>query len=148
SATCGLVAAFVITAREGPDQGLPLLEEPRRRLLAADAGAPQWTALAENAAAALALLTGDPAATLDHAERVADILGRDHWIYAASHAALYAMTAARAIGNTSSLDRWVRLAMTDKSKRRSPNARARRAFARAERSVAGDDCDAAIMALG
>ena len=148
SATCGLVAAFVTTAREGPDQGLPLLEEPRRRLLAADAGAPQWTALAENAAAALALLTGDPAAALDHAERIADILSRDHWIYGASHAAIYAMTAARAMGDMSALRRWIDLAMTNKTKRRSPNARARRAFAQAERSADGGDRDAAITALG
>jgi DNA-binding NarL/FixJ family response regulator/type II secretory pathway predicted ATPase ExeA len=147
SAMCGLVPAFVAAARDGPDHGLRLLEEPRRRLLAADAGAPQWTAAAENATAALMLLAGDPAGSLEHAERVADILARDFWLYCVSHSAIYAITASRALGDSDAVRRWIALAMTDTSKRQSPHARGRRAFARAERSFGLGELDSAIADL-
>jgi DNA-binding CsgD family transcriptional regulator len=148
SAMCGLVWAFIVAARDGPEHGVRVLEEPRKRLLAADAGAPQWTALAENAAAALALLAGDPARSLDHAEPVAEVLARDFWLYSVSHAAIYAITAARALGDSVALQRWIDLAMTDKARRRNRHAQARRTFAQAERSVAAGELDAAIASLG
>ena len=145
TAICGLFSAFVVTARDGPERGLPLLAEPVRRLLGA--GTMQDTVKVGSASSALMLLAGDPRAALEHAETVADLVARDFEVIRVSHAAIYAMTAAHRLDDKNALQRWIELVLAQPG-RSSRHTQARQAMARAERSAAEGDRDAAIATLG
>jgi DNA-binding CsgD family transcriptional regulator len=144
SATIGLFEPFIVTAREGPEKGLPLLESARRRMLDADPGD---IALAENMSAVVLLLAEDMPGALQRADAAAQYLLLDTVHPIVSSGAVCAITAARAIGDTASLRRWTDLSLERSPKTDPRSAQARRAFARAERSLQDGDLDAAIATL-
>ncbi len=110
--------ALILTAREGPEKGRPLMDRPRRRLLAA--GEPEQ--LAEAAfSAALLLIAGDLRATLDHAEAAAELVAHDYWVPPASLAAVCAISAARALRDQTAASRWIGLGL-GQEKESLPNA--------------------------
>jgi DNA-binding CsgD family transcriptional regulator len=139
--------AIIVTARQGPDHGLPLLAEPLRML---KAGAPQvmWEQAAVAQECRLAFLAGEERGALDHAEKLAPILEGGSPLQARSHTAIYALLAARRLKDADALARWIDLAGAATGNGRISHVRARRALARAERAANEGDLDTAIDAAG
>src|SRR4029078_2592428 len=144
SAVTGLLVATMTIARDGPRRGMPLLEEHRARLRAADQGAPQWTIWAESSAAGIALLAGDKRKCLAHADELESLVAGDFWLYGVSHAAICALVASRELHDGDALRRWIRLALTDPRRPRARHMQARRAMAHAEEAASAGDVDRAI----
>ena len=139
--------AIIVTARDGPERGLPLLVEPLRML---NAGAPivMWQQAAVAQECRLAFLAGDERAALDHAEKLAPVLEGGSPLQARSHTAIYALLAARHLGDADRLAHWIELASADTGNGRISHVRARRAMARAERAANEGDLDLAIAEAG
>jgi len=139
--------AIMTTARDGPECGLPLLVEPVR-MLRASAPLVMFQQGAVAAECRLAFLAGDHRGALDHAEGLADILEDGTPVVHASHTAIYALIAARHLGDAAKLARWIDLASAETGNGRISHVRARRAMARAERAANERDFDVAIAATG
>lgn len=139
SAALDLFEPFIITARDGPARGLPLLDSPRARLLDM-----KLSGLAENMSAVVLLLADDMPGVLRHADAVADELRRETAAPIVSSGAVCAITAARAVGDTAAYRRWTDLALSRGPRIDPRHAQARRAFAQAERSFQEGDLAAAI----
>jgi DNA-binding CsgD family transcriptional regulator len=137
--------ATIVTARDGPDRGLPLFVEPLRMLNAA-AALVMWKQAAAGHACRLALLAGDARGVLDHAEKLADVLEGGSPLQARSHAAICALIAARRLGDAAAIARWIGLASAETGNGRISHVRARRAMARAEHAANEGDLDLAIAA--
>ncbi len=137
-----LLEAFMVTARHAPEKGLPLVDAPRRRLLAA--GDAQWVAAAAISVPVL-VLAGDFRAALDHAGAAADLVARDY--FTVSIAAVSALLAARALRDEAQTERWIELGLLRRKDVTSHVLRARDAYARAERAVLAGELDAAIAGL-
>lgn len=145
SAVTALVAAVIAVARNGPDLGPALVEGPRLRLNAANR--PQWRILAESGAAGIALLGGNARESLAHATDLEALVIEDYWLYGVSHAAIYAMTAARELHDRTALQHWIGIALTEPRRPRARHTQARRAMAQAEAAAAAGNLDLAIAAL-
>jgi DNA-binding CsgD family transcriptional regulator len=145
AALAELSAAFMVTARDGPDRGVPLSVAAADRLLAA--GVSVSVAYVSGSACALMVLAGDMRAVLEHAEPLVDLCARDYLHPFISGGAIYAMAAAVALSDAIALDRWIDLSLTDRSRATPQDLLVRRAAARAERSVLSGDLDAAIATL-
>ena len=135
--------ALIALAREGPEHVLPLIDAPRRRLLAADA---QSRASAGHSAEVL-LLAGDLRGTLEHAEVVAKLLADDYWHPGVSAAAMSAITAARLLADEVALTRWIELSLTQGSHPGARYQQSRRAFAKAELAARDGDRESALAML-
>jgi hypothetical protein len=133
--------ALILTAREGPEKGRPLIDGPRRRLLAAQN--PHWLADA-GFSSALLLIAGDLRATLDHAEAAAELVAHDYWVPTASLTAVCAISAARALGDEAAARRWIGLGLGQDQESLPHAVKAKKLFARAERSASEEDFDVAI----
>ncbi len=96
-----LLEAYVVTARHGPKKGLPLLELPRRRLLAA--GDAQWVAMTTWWVPEM--LAGEVRSALEQAEAAAPLLTRDASV--AGTTTVFAISAARALNDQPALRRWI-----------------------------------------
>jgi DNA-binding CsgD family transcriptional regulator/tetratricopeptide (TPR) repeat protein len=139
--------AIITTARDGPESGLPLLIEPLRMMTAAAAN-PMFRQAAIAQECRFAFLAGDERGALDHAERLAGVLEGGSPLQARSHTAIYALIAARHLGDAGALARWIELAGAETGNGRISHVRARRAMARAERAANDGDLDVAIAAAG
>lgn len=140
SAAPQLIAAFITAARYGPERGLPLLDAPRRRLVAA--GDVQWIAIAALWTAATLLLTGEAGRAIDEAEAIAELVRRDSH-HSTPFVAIIAIAAAREHGDAAALERWLGRAETE-SPRTFKAVGARRAFARGERLADAGDIAGAL----
>jgi DNA-binding CsgD family transcriptional regulator/tetratricopeptide (TPR) repeat protein len=145
SAITELDHAFLVTARDGPERGIPLSVAPTRWLLAA--GVSVSVAYTSGTACALRVLAGDMRGVLEQAEGLVDLCARDYLHQDVNGGAIFAMRAALDLGDSVALDRWIDLAMTDTCRASALDLRARRAAGRAERSVLTGDLDAAIATL-
>lgn len=145
SAALGLFEPFIVTARDGPKYGVPLLDAPRRRLLSTPDT--HGVALAENMSAVVLLLAEDMRGVLRHADAAADELLLDISPPIVSSGAVCAITAAKAIDDRAAVQRWTDLALSRSPSTDPRHAQARRVFAQAERSAQEDDLDAAIVAF-
>ncbi len=143
SASMDVVEALMMTARQGPGEGLRRLEAPYARLHAA--GDAQWVSYADGFGAATVLLAGDAERALRYAEGVAPFLAKGYWNPPVDIGAVCALVAARRRGDEEALARWIERSGAPGV--RSNPAEARRAFARAERSVGAGDLDAALAEL-
>jgi DNA-binding CsgD family transcriptional regulator len=145
SAITELDHAFLVTARDGPERGIPLSVAPAKWLLAA--GVSASVAYTSGAACALRVLAGDMRGVLEQAEGLVDLCARDYLHQDVNGGAIFAMRAALDLGDSVALDRWIDLAMTDTCRASALDLQARRAAGRAERSVLNGDLDAAIATL-
>jgi hypothetical protein len=138
--------ALIQTARNGPDRGVPLIEAPRRRLLAA--GDPQWRAVASWSAVVL-FLAGEDRSALEHAEVAVPLIERETFAPPAHAAALAAIAAAKRLHDDAALKRWLVLAEVDRSEGKNPPSVARAGFARAVQAVvSGNDQSAIDLSAG
>ncbi len=133
SASPRLLEAFIRVARDGPEAGLPLLDEPRRRLLAA--GDAQWRG-ASSFSAQVMLVAGDLRSCLTHAEPVAELIELGRRAPATNGVAVCAIVAAAWLGDDVAWRRWIDVATTEpRSQLDWGMTSARREFARAERAL-------------
>ncbi|MBI3521978.1 MAG: AAA family ATPase [Chloroflexi bacterium] len=139
--------ALIVTARDGPERGLPLMAEPLKKF---DAAAPmlQWRDAAVVTACRFALLAGDSRSALDHAEKLAGVLEDGSPLSGRSHTAICALIAARRLEDGDSLARWITFSSAETGNGRISHVRARRAMARAERAARDGDLDLAIASAG
>jgi len=137
--------AFILAGREGPARSLPLLEVPRRVLR--DVSASHKLFLASTLGR-VTLLAGDPRATLDHLDGLAAGVGAG--LFPApeiDEAPVFTIAAAIALEDSVARDRWIEVALADEAGARRVTARARRAFAQAERALNDGHLDPAISLL-
>jgi len=106
SAEVGIRIALVHVARGGPE-AMPDLEALRRRLLK---GPPVLTSFAATSAQPL-LLAENPSAAIEHAELAVKPLTEGSSIWNLDIAVVLGVEAARRLGDASTLDRWIALAM-------------------------------------
>ncbi|TMG44940.1 MAG: helix-turn-helix transcriptional regulator, partial [Chloroflexi bacterium] len=93
------------------------------------------------------LLAGDARATLEYLDGLAADIGQGLYPEV-DEAAVCALAAAITQEDSVALDRWIELALADETGFRRVTARARRAFAQAERAAKEGDLDLAISLLG
>ena len=86
---------------------MPDLDALRSRLLK---GPPAWTSFAATSAQPL-LLADDPGAAIEHAELAVKPLTEGSWRWTLDVAVVLGVEAARRLGDASTLDRWIALAM-------------------------------------
>jgi len=137
--------AFILAGREGPARSLPLLEVPRRVLR--DVSASHKLFLASTLGR-VTLLAGDPRATLDHLDGLAAGVGAG--LFPApeiDEAPVLTIAAAITLEDSVARDRWIEVALADEASARRVTARARRAFAQAERALNDGHLDPAISLL-
>jgi len=137
--------AFILAGREGPARSLPLLEVPRRVLR--DVSASHKLFLASTLGR-VTLLAGDPRATLDHLDGLAAGVGAG--LFPApeiDEAPVSTIAAAITLEDSVARDRWIEVALADEAGARRVTARARRAFAQAERALNDGHLDPAISLL-
>jgi class 3 adenylate cyclase/tetratricopeptide (TPR) repeat protein len=139
-----LFEAFMITARHGPERGRPLLEGPRRRLLAA--GDAQWVVSAGTRSVWTLLLLDDFSATLEYAGLAMEVV-RDHPSAGGGQVTIGAIVAARALGDEAAAARWIELGLARPDAPVPHGERGGVAFARGERAARQGDLDAAIASL-
>ncbi len=134
----------VALLREGPTRALPLIDGPRRRLLAGDAQSRGDSLIS----VLLLLIAGEPRQALEHAELAATFLESDYWHPYVQIATVAAIMAARAIADAELLKRWVALGLRE-TETRTRLAASRRAYVAAENAVLAGDRDTALrdMAL-
>ncbi len=140
-----LFEAFMVTARHGPERGRPLVDAPRRRLLAA--GDVQWRVNAAAWSVSATLLSGDLQLALDHAEAATDLFAHYQSYSPLGVLAVCAISAAKALRDEAATERWIQLGMAPSESVGAHPLRAADAFARAERAARGGELDAAIAAL-
>lgn len=144
SAEVGLRIALVDVARRGPE-AMPDLDALRRRLLK---GPPAWTSFAATSAQPL-LLADDPGAAIEHAELAVKPLTEGSWIWSLDIAVVLGVEAARRLGDASTLDRWIALAMNGvPAPIESRERQARRAYGRALLAERTGDLDSAVGLAG
>ncbi len=137
--------AFIVAGREGPARSLPLLEAPRRWLSGANASAKLFGAIM---LARATFLAGDARAALKHVDPIAADVGSDLLLNPeVDEAAVCALGAAIAQEDSVALSRWIDVADAKEAGSRRGSARARQAFAQAERAVIARELDAAIPLL-
>jgi DNA-binding CsgD family transcriptional regulator len=136
---------FALTARHGPGEASPRFDESRRRLIGRRDH--HIVSHAAGYGSAIALLGGSAERALQYAEPAAELLAADFWHRGVSVAATCALTAARAVGDSTSLKRWIELSLRQRAGPSSRPALARRAQARAESAVLRGDVDGAIDEL-
>jgi DNA-binding CsgD family transcriptional regulator len=140
SAEVGLRIALVEVARRGPE-AMPDLDALRRRLLK---GPPAWTSFAATSAQPL-LLADDPGAAIEHAELAVKPLTEGSWIWNLDIAVVLGVEAARRLGDASTLDRWIALAMNGvPAPIESRERRARRAYGGLLLAEQTGDLDSAV----
>ena len=139
-----LLEAFIVAGRGGPEQSLPLLDVPRRALREASASHKIFGA---SILGRVTLLAGDARATLEYLDGLAADIGQGLYPEV-DEAAVCALAAAITQEDSVTLDRWIELALADETGFRRVTARARRAFAQAERAAKEGDLDLAISLLG
>lgn len=130
SDAAGLWEGFALTARHGPGPTAQRIDEIRRRMLGR-----RDTLLISHAAgygSAIALIGGGAERALEYAEPAASLLAGDFWHRGVSVAAACALTAARTLNDVPMLERWIHLALNQRTGPSSRPAAARRARARAE----------------
>jgi len=144
SAEVGLRIALVDVARRGPE-AMPDLDALCRRLLK---GPPGWTSFAATSAQPL-LLADDPGAAIEHAELAVKPLTEGSWIWNLDIAVVLGVEAARRLGDASTLDRWIALAMNGvPAPIESRERQARRAYGRALLAERTGDLDSAVALAG
>jgi len=139
-----LLEAFIVAAREGPEQALPLLDVPRRAIREVSVAHRIFDA---SLLGRIMLLAGDARATLEDLEGIAADVGRGMYPEV-DQAAVCALTAAITQGDNVALDRWIKIALADESGARRVAGRARQAFAQAVRAANDRDLDLAISLVG
>jgi len=139
-----LLEAFIVAGRGGPERSLPLLDVPRRALREASASHKIFGA---SILGRVTLLAGDARATLEYLDGLAADVGQGLYPEV-DEAAVSALAAALMQEDSVALDRWIELALADEAGFRRVTARARRAFAQAERAAKEGDLDLAISLLG
>ncbi|HET8569037.1 MAG TPA: helix-turn-helix transcriptional regulator, partial [Candidatus Limnocylindria bacterium] len=142
-ASTGMRVAFAEAARHGPAAGVPLLDDPRRRLLAA--GTSLHTIQAARASETM-LLVGDARAALELAEPAAALIGGLLTPSTQDAIAISAIVAAGLAGDAARRELWLGLGLGVQRQPERPGVRARRAFALAERAADAGDLDSAIAA--
>lgn len=145
SDAAALWEGFALTARHGPGQVTQRIDDVRRRL----AGRPDLLLVSHAAGygSAIALVGGSAERALEYAEPAATLLASDFWHRGVSVAAACALTAARTLGDAQALDRWIGLALAERTGPSSRPAAARRARARAELLALRGELDGAIEEL-
>jgi DNA-binding CsgD family transcriptional regulator len=139
-----LLEAFIVAGRSGPERSLPVLDVTRRALR--DASASHKIFLA-SVLGRVTLLAGDTRATLEDLDDIAaDVRRRSY--PEVDEAVVCALTAAITQENGVALDRWINVALADEAGAQRISARARRAFAQAERAAKEGDLDPSISLLG
>jgi DNA-binding CsgD family transcriptional regulator/tetratricopeptide (TPR) repeat protein len=144
SAEVGLRVALVDVARRGPE-AMPDLDALRRRLLK---GLPAWTSFAATSAQPL-LLVENLRAAIEHAELAVKPLIGGSWMWNHDVAVVLGVEAARRLGDASTLDRWIALAMHDvPASIESRERQARRAYGGALLAERTGDLDGAVRLAG
>jgi len=139
-----LAEAFILAGREGPELSRPLVEAARLGLR--DASPSQWLSGAGFMARAT-LIAGDMAATLNDLDRVATFVSRSFYPET-DEAVACAIQASIELENAEARSRWIEIALAGDTSPRRIAARARRAFAQAERAASSEDLDTSIKLLG
>ena len=139
-----LAEAFILAGREGPELSRPLVEAARLGLR--DASPSQWLSGAGFMARAT-LIAGDMAATLNDLDRVATFVSRSPYPET-DEAVACAIQASIELENAEARSRWIEIALAGDTSPRRIAARARRAFAQAERAASSEDLDTSIKLLG
>ena len=144
SAEVGLRIALVEVARRGPE-AMPDLDALRSRLLK---GPPAWTSFAATSAQPL-LLADDPGAAIEHAELAVKPLTEGSWRWTLDVAVVLGVEAARRLGDASTLDRWIALAMNGvPAPTESRERQARRAYGGVLLAEQTGDLDGAVRLAG
>ncbi|HEV8537122.1 MAG TPA: helix-turn-helix transcriptional regulator [Candidatus Limnocylindria bacterium] len=138
-----ILETFIRSGRDGPDRWLSLLEASRRRLREASAG---HRLFGGSLMARTTLLAGDARATLEVLDGIKADVGRSFYPET-DEAVVCAVLAAATLQDTETGDRWIEIALGEDPDGRRVAARARRAFARAERAASAGDLDGAIPLL-
>lgn len=138
-----LLQSFIQSAREGPDRSRSLLEAAHRRLPEASPGHRLYGG---SITARTTLLAGDARATLEVLEGTEPDVGGSPWPET-DEAVVCAVVAAGALEDKEARNHWIDVALGEEPGGRRISARARRAFARAERAASAGDPDAAIPLL-
>ncbi len=145
SAAIASIGAIVIAARDGAKRAVPIAERARVRLLRA--GDAQWVGIGAGTAAATALLCGDSAAALRHAQDAAALVRRGVPHMGSDLVAVCAIAAAPGQGDAAALGGWIDAILAERPFTASPSRRIALALARAERAVAGGNRGGAIAEL-
>lgn len=148
SAGLELFEAFMVTARYGPERGLPLLEAPRRRLLAA--GDAQWVVAAGAWSVWTTLLVGDHRAALEYADRTNEMTNeivKQLGTGGGGQVTIGAMVAARALGDQAAVERWIARGLMPPEGPATAQSRAWQAFARGEQCAQRGELDTAVTSL-
>jgi len=121
SAAREMIATFIVAARDGPEQALPLIDEPGRRLIAARD--PQWV-IAAAVAGAVAYLGGDDRRALELSEPIVPLFALPLMSFPRSvdPPIVVALLAARRGGDVTAFERWATLAAGTRGDDRMPLA--------------------------